>query len=388
MPFHRSPVFRIAVLIYAHFTVDFAGGLLLPLPDPTLIVQYQRSLADIMLVISGSALLVNLVQPMAGYLLAGRSIPGLLFLCPSLAALTALIGLSSQYWIFGVLLVLSGLGIGLLHPEGAATLQSLSTKRIGFATSAFMAAGFLGFSLGSLIGGWWAAHWGLAWFWILLLPGLAASILIRLSQADRVAHIEPISGINPKGRLPFSLVLPLSILIACSLGIIYRLIPIYYVRRFGAEAQADAGTLLFLIGLSGTAGTFLWGFLSDRFGCGRLLALVYLVGAPWYYGIVGASSPEEAVIPAILFGFTIGGSFPLSIVLARKASSPSLRLRLGLCIGGAWGTGELLVILASRYIDRFPSDSFQGISDVLLLPWGLMAAVIVAALVTIVWEPN
>jgi MFS family permease len=384
--FSKTAAFKITVLALLHLGIDFCGGLLIPLPDPTLIEFYGCNLATIMLVVSGSALFINFIQPIAGVALAKKQIPYLLVLCPILAAVTSLIGLSDNYWIFAGLLIISGTGIGLMHPEATMILHTLTDKRAGLATSIFMSAGFLGFSLGSLIGGWWAQNFELNYLWILFGIGIILAILVRIAGLHNIQHAHEAKSVIKKGNIPFPAVLITSMLIAINLVIIYRLLPIFYVRKFGNEFQFMAGSIPFYIGLAGAGGSFIWGYLSDYRGCGILLLPLYLLGMPFYYFMIHLSTVNHAILPAIFFGLTIGGSFPLTIILARKAKSFAMRLRMGLCIGGAWGIGELLVIAASEYIDTFPETAPTGVFNVLQLLWIPMGCIILISIYLILKE--
>lgn len=377
---------RLGTLVFLHLLVDFYGGLLLPLPEPTLILHYGVSLSRVMLLISASAILVNVVQPLSGFLLPQRRLPLLLWLSPLLAAMATFVGLSGRYWVGGLLLLVSGLGVGLMHPEAAATAQALSGKRMGLATSVFMSAGFLGFSIGSLVGGQWGRRLGLDYFWILSAPALlGAGLAWKSGLASTRLTMPPAAGEESgKEVLPFGIVFALSALMAINLTILYRIFPVYWVRRFGPAAQGQAGTLLFLIGLAGTCGSFVWGALSDRFGAGRVLAAVYLFGLPWATLLLLGPGSGRIYAWAALLGVTVAGSFPLAVVLARRAKAFSVRLRLGLCIGGAWGLGELSVIAISALIDRADTQDYTTPRAFLFLCPGLM--LLVAALsVRIAW---
>ena len=384
--FCKTVPFRITVLALLHLGIDFCGGLLIPLPDPTLIEFYGCNLATIMLVVSGSALFVNFIQPVAGVALTKKQIPYLLVLCPLLAATTSLIGLTDNYWIFAALLLISGAGVGLMHPEATMVLHTLTDKRAGFATSIFMSAGFFGFSLGSLVGGWWAQNFKLNYLWILFAIGIILAIMVRITGLHNIQHAPEKETVTQKGNIPFPAVMITSMLIAINLVIIYRLLPIFYVRKFGTELQFMAGSIPFYIGFAGAAGSFIWGYLSDYRGCGILLLPLYLFGMPFYYFIIHTSSVDHAILPAIFFGLTIGGSFPLTIVLARKAKSFAMRLRMGLCIGGAWGIGEILVITASEYIDTFPETAPDGVFNILQLLWIPMTCIPLISIYLIIKE--
>jgi len=388
-PWYHSTLYRIILLSILHLIVDFFGGLLIPLPDPTLMSFFHSSLAKIMLIVSGTALLVNFIQPLAGFALAEKHIPNMLIFCSLAAGAVSLIGLSDNYWVFTSLLVVAGTGVGLMHPEATMILHSITDKKTGFATSIFMSCGFLGFSIGSLVGGYWGQLYGLKFLWMLFPVTIILALAIRISGLHNIKHSpekEKAKEVHTNAYIPFSVVIATAMMIAVNLAILYRLLPIFYIRKFGDNVQFMAGSIPFYIGLSGAAGAFIWGYLSDYRGCGILLLPLYLLGMPFFYFILHTSSVSNAILPALLFGFTIGGSFPLTIVLAKNVKNFSMRLRMGLCIGGAWGLGEILVIAASKYIDTFPATASEGVFNVLQLLWIPMTCIVCISTYLIILE--
>lgn len=339
-----------------------------------------------MIIISCSAIIVNAIQPLAGAFLPKRRLPIILLLGPIVAASASFIGLTTNYWLTLVILISSGVGIGVLHPEASMTVQNLSSKKAGLATSIFMSAGFFGFSTGSLVGGYWGQYLGLSYFWLLFLLGVFASLAIILTGLTKPEKQEVNQNISISGNLNFFIVLLIAMLMASNLAMIYRYLPIFFVRKFGVEVQAISGSIPFFIGLFGAIGSFLWGYISDKKGSGLLLLSVYLIGFSFLYFIINSSQIVYAIIPALFFGFSIGGSFPISVVLARKAKQFSMRLRMGLCIGGAWGTGEILVILSSKYIDCFPDQSLEPLITILHIPFILMFLIIILSSYIIIKE--
>ncbi len=377
-------VFQLAVLVFLHMLVDFYSGLLLPLPEPTLTQHFGVSLSWVMLLVSSSAILVNVAQPLAGKFLPQKRLPVLLWLCPLLSAVVCLVGISASYGAGWLFLMVSGLGIGVMHPEAVSAAQALSGKRLGLVTSIFMSFGFFGFSLGSLVGGWWGHRLGLDYFWVLATPALAG---VFFAWASGLLSSHPLAvrarAESEAETIPFRMAFSLSALIAINLTILYRLFPVYWIRRFGADAQAEAGSLLFLIGLTGAAGSFAWGMLSDRIGAGRVLAALYLLGLPAMMYLSHGAETGGGALWAVLLGGTVGGTFPLAVVLARRATAFPLRLRLGLCIGGAWGLGEIGVIGMSALIDRAAPDDYRPVQVFLRVCPVLMAMVIVQAAVMV-----
>lgn len=369
----RSPTGRILVLTLVHFGVDFFGGIIIPLPEPTLTHHLGVDLATVTFLLGASALLVNVVQPVSGWLLPKRGVPGLLILCPLLAAVVCALGLGRTVPYAAVLLFISAMGIGLVHPEAALAAHSLSGARKGLGMSIFMSGGYLGFSGGSLVSGWLVETGGLGPFVLLGLIAPVVALLVFLSGLHRLAgHAEDESG-EAEAGLPFAAVLVLAISIAANVCLLVRLLPILLVRLFPGEApQAWAGTAVFVTGLTGALGAFFWGHLSERVGRGRCILLAQLAAMPFLYGLLHVGAARHAPLWGIGIGLTMGAVFPLTAVLAREAGGLSKRLRMGLAIGGAWGTGEILFMLAGVYVDAGPPKSAAPVRDVYQACWVLL----------------
>ncbi|MFH0911812.1 MAG: MFS transporter, partial [Planctomycetota bacterium] len=185
---------RFLILIFAHFTADFYGGLLTTLPDPTLKSHLGRSLVDVMYLMSLFSVVVNAIQPITGLLLPKRGVPSLLLRGPLMASAMCCIGFTHSYAGLGALLVLSGLGIGLLHPEAVLAAQGIIGARQGMGISLFLSGGYFGYSFGNWLGAEWASRWGLTNFWTMGGLVVVTLLLVRASGLHRLhgrASMEP-----------------------------------------------------------------------------------------------------------------------------------------------------------------------------------------------------
>ena len=366
---------RLAILTLLHFSVDFYGGLTVPLSEPTLTEHLDVTLPMIALLVGGCAMVINLIQPVSGILLPSHGMPYLLIAAPLAAGLTACIGLSHSYWTVGAMLLVAGIGIGMVHPEAALAAHSLSGRRSGLGMSLFMSGGYCGFASGSLVAGTWVERngQGLAGFWLLALPAFCIAFLVVLSGLHRLEeHMAP-DATERAGAMPFGLVLALGVCIAMNVCILVRFTTILLVRRFpDAAAQSWGGATVFATGISGAVGSFLWGHLSERWGCGRVIVLAQLLALPFLYGLIHAATPAATPFWGLGVGLTMGGVFPLSVVLARRARRPARRLRMGLAIGGAWGAGEFGFILGGKYVGGFPGSNPAPVVTILNVCWILL----------------
>ncbi|MHC4886842.1 MAG: MFS transporter, partial [Planctomycetota bacterium] len=360
---------RLAVLTFLHFPGDFYGGLRMPLVQPTLMEHLGVGFGAVTLILIGSAILVNAVQPLSGWLLPNRGFPMLLLLCPIFAATMTLIGLTQAYWGVGALMAVSALGIGILHPEGMLAAHAASGKRQGLGVAFYLSGGFFGYSLAGWISASWATRWGLTGFYLLGLPLLIAAGLTLLTGLHRLqGHTESEAPASIRHRIPFPLVMALTVLIAAAVTLVCYYITPYMVRRFGREAQAAGGMAIFGFGMAGALASYLWGHLSERFMRCHLITGCLLFSIPLLALILfWADSPRTIIVLCTLTGAFAGAIFPLGVVLGRGSAGGSPRLRAGLLIGGAWGMGSLLVMATGVYVDRFPDDSPGPIRNVLLL---------------------
>jgi MFS transporter, FSR family, fosmidomycin resistance protein len=378
---------RLIVLTITHAVVDFYAGLIVPLVEPTLTTHFGVSLTTISLLVGGSAFVINLVQPLGGALLPRRGMPILLLIAPPVAALMATIGLTHSVLMGAVLMVVSGAAIGIVHPEATLTASAVSRRREGLGVGFFLAGGYLGFSAGSLLSGVWVERAGieaLGSFWILMLPALAISGLVALTGLHRYYPHDHKSAGQPSAdaTLPFPLTLMLAVGAASVNLVLIRLVTILLVRQFpGQDAQAWGGTTVFALGLTGAIGAFGWGYVSGYTGHARLIAILVVLGAPFYWLLLHSSSPPVAALWGALTGLTIGSTFSLSVVLARRSKGTAHRLRIGLAIGGAWGSGEVLFMVAGRFIDAHAAGAVEPVRTVLSAGWLVLAALLVLAFI-------
>ena len=377
---------QLIVLALVHFTVDFYAGLTVTIAEPTLTSHLGVGISRVAFLVGGCALLINVIQPVSQWLLPRGGAAILLLVTPLMAATMALIGLSGNYWIVAAMLTVSAVGIGIVHPEGALVAHSLAGKHEGMGISSFIAGGYLGFSLGGLVAGLWTEYHdqGLANFWMLLLPSLIVTALVvasRVHRYDGHMNAEATGPDTGNGAIPFCLVLTLAIGVAINMCLLGRLLPILLVRTFPElDAQGWSGAAVFATGVGAVTGMFIWGHLSQRFGRGRTITVVMLSGLPFLWMLLHLQTISLAPVWAIGVGFTIGGIFPLCILLARQAHGLPRRLRIGLALGGAWGSGEIAFMCAGKYIGQFPEGAIAPVASMLNLCWLAVTVAIVSAL--------
>ena len=368
---------RILLLTLLHFLVDFYGGLLTPLSEPTLTEHLSTRLGSVMLLLGIGGIVVNASQPVLGALLPKKGFPPLLILAPIAASLIACIGLTHSFAAVAALIIIAFVGIGAFHPEGLLAVQALSGSRQGFRTAFFLSGGFLGYSLGSWVSGAWASKWKLSGFWFLAIPAAAGVLMVLVTRLHRMSgHLNAEPPAHARHTIRFPRVLALATLIAVNVSIIVYFITPYLVRRFGPKAQYWGGTALLAFGIAAALGSYLWGHLSDRWNRCLIIAATQILALPFLYLLLNVSSPNAAPVWTGALGFFVGAAFPVTVVMGRGSPGKPTRLRAGLLIGGSWGIGSVVIMLAGKWIDFYPVGNAQVVCRVLQLCYILIPALI------------
>jgi len=370
---------RILVLTMLHFAVDFYGGVLTPLAEPTLTTHLGATLGTVLLLLGIGGIVANASQPLSAAVLPRKGLAPLLVITPLVASLAACIGLTHSLVAVTAMIMVSFVAIGVFHPEGVIAAQSVSGSRQGLGTAMFLSGGFLGYTLGAWSSAAWATRWGLSGLWLLAAPGVISAVaawalgLHRLSGQD---HAEPPPHI--RHQIPFPLVFVLSALLGTSVSLVAYFITPFLVRRFGPEAQFWGGTEILAFGLAGAAGSYLWGHWSENRGRCRFIAVTQIAALPFLYLLLNVATPRMAPVWGGLLGFTMGSAFPLVVVLGRGAPGEASRLRTGLLIGGGWGVGSLIVIAGGKWVDLYPAGDPAPVGHILRIDF--VTTVLAAAL--------
>src|SRR5262249_1158895 len=106
------------------------------------------------------------------------------------AVCCASVGLMTGYWPLALCLLLTGLGIGAFHPQGAA-LARKAGRGSGLAMSAFTVGGNIGYGVAPPIATLYMAVLGLPHFYFAALPGLLIAAFLALTFRPESAHVLP-----------------------------------------------------------------------------------------------------------------------------------------------------------------------------------------------------
>jgi MFS transporter, FSR family, fosmidomycin resistance protein len=385
----RAHVPLLALLTIAHVVVDTyatAVPALLPFWQERFALSY--GLAGL---ITGIANVTSSVaQPLIGVLIdRGRDPRWIAVACLVAAAGVSASGLAPNFAIFLGLVVVGGLGVSAFHPQGYKLTGLYGGQRQAAATSWFLVGGNVGVALGPLLGTAFVVRFGLPGTTLFMVPGLVlAGAMVWLvprwtgvrwrrgrqleqpSEVRRAGQQEAIA-VNPRiaalGRrrraMALSVLVILVALRATVSSSLVSFVPLYYVRVVGV-AETAASQVLAVMLLTGAVATLAGGYLADRWGRQRVLALSLLAVPPCLLVFL-LTTPGGPVSTAALWaaGALVTGSFAITVVLAQELWFERRALASGVIVGFAFGMGGLLVPLIGIVADL----------------WGLPAAFYVVA---------
>ncbi len=226
---------------------------------------------------------------------------------------------------FGSLLV-ARIGVGIGEAGCSPPIHSLISdyypeKQRATALSTYALGIPIGGAIGTLAGGWIGEYFG--WrtaFLVVGLPGILVAMVVYLTVKEPPRGFSEPDGVPvAKEQVPFLDTLKfmwslksfrhLSFAGALHAFVGYGValfIPSFFIRVHGF-GLAETSTYLFLIGLTGMIGTYLGGFLGDRYG---------ERDKRWYMGIPGIATFMS--VPFALLFYTTGDPY-LALVLAIPA---------------------------------------------------------------------
>ena len=197
--------------------------------------------------------------------------------------MTGLCGLAQNY----VQLLLARIGVGVGEAGGSPPAHSMISdifppSERATALSTYSVGINIGIMVGFLMGGWLNEFFG--WrvaFLAVCVPGLILALVLRFTLAEpERGHSEGVAASDPAGTAPsFSEVVHklwslrtfrhlafASALVATANYASVNWMPSYLIRSHGMSTGEIGTWLALLAGVFGGVGTFLGGYLSDRFG--------------------------------------------------------------------------------------------------------------------------
>ena len=330
-----------------------------------------------------SNLTSSVIQPFFGYITDRKSFLWFLPLGVFLAALgIALLGWASSYERIVFLVILSGVGVAIYHPEGWRIANFFAGEKKATGMSIFGVGGNLGFAFGPLMAIVLVKALGLKGSAFFLIPGMAMAGVFLFSRFWRVSRpsVRPSPALTPTGTSARSVLYPMSLLLGM---VVFRswahiglmtFIPFYYINYMKGDPM-QAGNLLFAFLTAGTFGTLAGGPLADRFGHKKIVLFSLGLTTPFLVLFL-LSSGFWSFIFFIVAGFILIFSFTVSMVMGQFFMPKSLGMVSGLIVGLAIGTGGIGAAVLGLFADRWGVPLTLWV--IAFIPW---AAFILGALI-------
>lgn len=346
----------------SHFFNDLCLSIAMPM-IPTLMAKFEMSLAEIMGMFTITGLVLNFIQPVAGWMMGRSRTPWILLVCPFICALTFWVGFCDSIWTALPLFCIAAVANGTFHPYAYMLAQPTLPRRPALATAIFISFGFLGVATGALISGNWMEYLGFSGFhWLylgailtavpLLMRGVQRLPLARYATIRRVSH----TGVANEAHrtdppsIPFGLVFAAAFIMAFEGGTLITYVPTLFKGLYKSEGWG--GTACFIYGVTGGIFSYLYAWGADRRGPFGVLMLGQLLAIPAFIGFFLASDMWLKIAFITMAGMTAGATMPVLTSLARPARGLSLGLRTSLILGGVWGSATIVHFGMAQIVDR------------------------------------
>ncbi len=339
------------ILAFAHLVVDMYVGLLMPIL-PALEGRLNVSFAALAGVVGVCGIVVNLIQPLAAKVSSRFPKQLFLFIGPAISGAMALIGIVDSYEAFLIFALVSVIGTGIFHPDGmiAAHIASGDYEHVG--VPIFLSGGFFGFACGAIVSSQWFMHFGFSGYWLLAAPGILSTVLIilirqrvnyaALTESTVIRQKKTVKGVS----FHIATIVTLTSCLVTPVAVIFTIYSKYLEILYGKDTAVEwSGFVIALLGLSGAAGSYLWGWISKRVSRYFLAGITQIMALVIYLIFIFIAPGPWLVIVTLCLGITWGSSiFPVIATAAKSARGLTPTERAGWVVGGSWGFAGLFQV--------------------------------------------
>jgi len=360
--FDKTKVYTISS---AHFAHDIFSSFLAPLLP--LIIQklgLSLSLVAFLDIIRRTPALFN---PLLGLMAEKKDVKYFVIFTPSITAISmSLLGLASSYWILVFLLFVAGVSSALFHIPSPTMIKKASGEQTGRGMSAFMVGGELARTLGPILVTSAVSWWGLEGVYKLMPIGFISSFIlyIKLKNFPTTIKAKRLEKGDTKALLKqhknFFIFLASFILFNTALKSSMSLyLPIYLVNN-GATIWY-AGISLSILQLSGVAGVFFSGKVSDKIGRTKTIS-VSSIGAVLFMGLFLYT---QNIVVLALLGFFIFAPAPVLMAMVQDTNSPMPTFMHSIYMGINFGLSSLVVLFIGYLGDNIGLNQTFMICNIL-----------------------
>ncbi len=337
--------FGISLLTIGHFFNDFYGNFL-PVLLPLIMAKLGLTLTLSGLLIMIQSLTSNVMQPVFGYFIDKYNWNRLLLTAvPFGAVMMCVLGYVHTTFALFICVALAGLSVSLYHPLGLSVVNQISDpRRLGLALSIFVGGGNAGFAAAPLFLVYFLDVCGIEAMPYLILPTLLLSLGVYRDGLHRTGHeparqqAAPLAEILHHKQL---LKLNLAMGLRCwTHGAVTMFLPVLMV---GSGYSGIISGLMLTVFLAGAAlGGLYGGYLGDKFGCKKVIAVSLTLGiAPTVYFFTASDVSLPTALALFFCGAGLQTSGPGSIVWAQRMIPAYTGIASGMMLGLAFGIGGI-----------------------------------------------
>jgi FSR family fosmidomycin resistance protein-like MFS transporter len=315
--------------------------------------------------------LPSLLQPFIGYIADRVNLRPMVVLTPAITGiLLSLIGVSPNYIIIALLLLLAGISSASLHSVGPVMVGLVSGKRLGQGMSFWMVGGETGRVLGPIVIvtalGYLTLD-GVPW---LMIGGILVTIALhfRLRDVDGlVAKTNNGLSIWDAARQMKPLLIPLAFLVLVRSFMSSALTT--YLPTFLTDEGASlwfAGASLSVLEAAGVVGAFLAGSISDRVGR-RVVLLVSLISSPLFMLAFLVAKGWLQIPVLLLLGFSSISITPVIMAVVQESYPESRALANGIYMALGFMIRASMILVIGLIGDNFSLRLAFAISAILMI---------------------
>jgi len=342
-----------------HLFTDMVQGVL-PATLPFLISEHGYSYAVAASLVFGMNLVSSIVQPLFGVLADKFAMPwllgvGVFLACSGMAAT----GLTSDYTLLFISVMISGIGIAAYHPEGARYANKVSAqKKKATGISIFSFGGNMGFALGPIAATPLILGFGLKGIAFFFLPAviMGALLLVQMNKCHKLLRVDEGKKADKDGEKKkdrwgaFGL---LCVMLFSRSFVFYGMntfLPLYWINVFN-KPEATANTALSVFLTVGAVSTLFGGRLADRFGLHRMIRIGFVMLLPAVGVFALSPSPLLATLLLVPIGMGLYLPFSSMVVTGQRYLPNHVGLASGVTLGLVISVGGLAAPILGRLAD-------------------------------------
>jgi MFS transporter, FSR family, fosmidomycin resistance protein len=321
-----------ADLWLGHLTTDLTAGALpavLVFLKPLLHLSYTKAGAVVLVATVTS----SIAQPIFGRWADRHTTTWLVPVgVAASAAGMAVAPLADTYLWLLVAVSISGLGVGIFHPESMKLARHASGSRRASGIALFQTGGNLGIALGPLLTGVALTAWGSGGGTFLLVPGVLVTLLLLFDFAS-LGHVRRAGHERAQQTAAIDQLTPFRLLLVT--------VALRSVAYYG---------LFTLVLFGGALGTLCSGPLAERHGEKVVLA-GGLALSPIFVALFVLTNGTVSAVAVVLAGATIVSGFGLTTFMGQEYLPSKIATASGLTVGLTMGLGGVAAVFLGVVAD-------------------------------------